>query len=111
VELDLIDDIASSPIAICAAKRYAADRAGDLSAWISAAAPDTGRKVAVIGVGPAGLTAGFYLRKKGHRVTVFEARPKLGCDPEQVTAEARRCLQCDLEICLAQAKRTAEAGG
>ena len=68
----------NTPIAICAAKRYAADRAGDLSAWISETAPDTGRKVAVIGAGPAGLTAGFYLRKKGHRVTVFEARPKPG---------------------------------
>ncbi|MBI5579109.1 MAG: FAD-dependent oxidoreductase [Deltaproteobacteria bacterium] len=68
----------NAPIAICAAKRYAADRAGDLSAWISATAPETGRKVAVIGAGPAGLTAGFYLRKKGHQVTVFEARPRPG---------------------------------
>ena len=39
------------------------------------------------------------------------AEVELGCDPEQVTAEARRCLQCDLEICLAQEKRAAEAGG
>jgi NADPH-dependent glutamate synthase beta subunit-like oxidoreductase len=39
------------------------------------------------------------------------AEVELGCDPEQVTAEAHRCLQCDLEICLAQEKRAAEAGG
>ncbi|UCD82021.1 MAG: FAD-dependent oxidoreductase, partial [Desulfobacterales bacterium] len=32
----------------------------------------------VIGAGPAGLTAAFYLKKKGHRVTIFEARPKAG---------------------------------
>jgi NADPH-dependent glutamate synthase beta subunit-like oxidoreductase len=41
-------------------------------------APESGHKVAVIGGGPAGLTAAFYLRKKGHRVTVFEAREKPG---------------------------------
>jgi NADPH-dependent glutamate synthase beta subunit-like oxidoreductase len=65
-------------ISICAAKRYAADKAGDLKTWMSDTAPDSGHKVAVIGAGPAGLTAGFYLRKKGHQVTVFEARPKPG---------------------------------
>ena len=65
-------------ISICAAKRYAADKAGNFSEWMSGTAPDTGHKVAVIGAGPAGLTAAFYLRKKGHRVTVFEAREKPG---------------------------------
>jgi NADPH-dependent glutamate synthase beta subunit-like oxidoreductase len=67
----------NAPIAICAAKRFAADHCGDLGAWL-AAGPETGRRVAVIGAGPAGLTAAFYLRLKGHGVTVFEARPKPG---------------------------------
>ena len=40
--------------------------------------PATGKKVAVIGGGPAGLTGAFYLARKGHDVTVFEAMPKLG---------------------------------
>ena len=42
-------------------------------------APSTGKKVAVIGAGPAGLTAAYYLRKvSGHEVTVFESMPKPG---------------------------------
>ncbi|MGD9236737.1 MAG: FAD-dependent oxidoreductase [Desulfobacterales bacterium] len=65
-------------IAICALKRYASD--GDQGLWkkenkIAAA---SGKKVAVVGAGPAGLTAAFYLRKKGHGVTVFDANPAAG---------------------------------
>ncbi len=40
--------------------------------------PATGKKIAIIGGGPAGLTAAYYLTVKGHDVTVFEAAPKLG---------------------------------
>ncbi len=39
---------------------------------------DTGKKVAIIGGGPAGLAAAYFLAKKGHRVTIFEALPYLG---------------------------------
>ena len=38
----------------------------------------TGRKVAVIGAGPGGLTAAYYLRKAGHEVTVYDEREKAG---------------------------------
>jgi len=41
-------------------------------------APDTGRKIAVIGGGPAGLSCAFFLRRLGHGVTIFDAMPKLG---------------------------------
>lgn len=68
----------NAPIAICTAKRFAADHAGDLARWITAVPADTGHKVAIVGAGPAGLTAAFYLRKKGHSVTIFEARSKPG---------------------------------
>lgn len=40
--------------------------------------PDTGKKVAVVGAGPCGLTAAYYLRKQGHAVTVFERQPEAG---------------------------------
>ncbi|MGD8956388.1 MAG: NAD(P)-binding protein [Chromatiaceae bacterium] len=42
------------------------------------AGPDTGKKVAVIGGGPAGMAATFQLRRKGHSVAVFESQPELG---------------------------------
>jgi NADPH-dependent glutamate synthase beta subunit-like oxidoreductase len=68
----------NEPISICALKRYAAD--GDKGLWKknSTVCRDSGKKVAIIGSGPAGLAAAFYLRKKGHKVTVFEARSKAG---------------------------------
>lgn len=41
-------------------------------------APDTGKRVAVIGGGPAGLSCAYFLRRVGHSVNIFEAMPKLG---------------------------------
>ena len=68
----------NDPIAIKALKRFVAEK--DTGRWkkLVEVADDTGKKVAVIGSGPAGLTAGWFLRKKGHSVTVFEALPKAG---------------------------------
>ena len=71
-------DVFKQPIAICALKRYVADHADDLSEQVSKVGEDTGHKVAILGAGPAGLTAAFYLRKKGHQVTVFEDRSEPG---------------------------------
>ncbi len=59
-------------------KRYAAEH--DDGSWKgnSFHKPSTGKKAAVIGGGPTGLTAAFYLAKLGHSVTVFDAGSKLG---------------------------------
>ena len=68
----------NSAISICALKRYAAD--GEKGLWKKhhKIAADSGKKVAVVGAGPAGLTAAFYLRKKGHAVTVFDDNAAAG---------------------------------
>ena len=41
-------------------------------------APDTGKRVAIIGGGPAGLSCAYFLRRAGHHPEIFEAMPKLG---------------------------------
>ena len=60
-------------------KRYAADH--DTGAcWMGKGKQlqDTGKKVCVVGAGPAGMTAAYYLRKQGHDVTIKEALPTVG---------------------------------
>jgi len=68
----------NEPIAIRALKRFVAEQ--DSGRWRTkiTVAPETGKKVAIVGSGPAGLTAAWFLRKLGHSVTVFEALPKAG---------------------------------
>ncbi len=59
-------------------KRFAAENSTDVWKDKIDVKADTGKKVAVIGAGPAGLTAAWYLRLVGHSITVFEALPKAG---------------------------------
>jgi Fe-S-cluster-containing hydrogenase component 2 len=72
----------NEPMAICSLKRYASDNDNEL--WRECAAENdakhtsTGKKVAVIGGGPAGLTVAYYLSRKGHNVTIYEAEEQLG---------------------------------
>jgi len=40
--------------------------------------PPSGKKIAIIGAGPAGLTAAFYLVRLGHEVTIYESRQEAG---------------------------------
>ena len=71
-------DKLNEPIAIKELKRFVADR--DNGDWkrLARKLPPTNHKVAIVGSGPAGLTAGYYLAKLGHSVTVFEALSKAG---------------------------------
>jgi len=59
-------------------KRFAADYGDDSWRKLARKLPKTGRSVAVVGAGPAGLTVAYYLAKLGHKVTVFEALPEAG---------------------------------
>lgn len=69
---NMVDD----PLNIRGLKRYAVDHAGDVSQ--PACAPATGKEVAVVGGGPGGLSAAYYLTLMGHKVTVFEKQKLLG---------------------------------
>ncbi|MDI9495010.1 MAG: FAD-dependent oxidoreductase [Bacillota bacterium] len=67
------------PVSIACIKTFAADY--DLNTgnpYIPELKPATGKKVAVVGAGPAGLSAAYYLLVDGHEVDVFEAMPKPG---------------------------------
>lgn len=67
------------PVAICALKRFVADYdRNSFEPFKPQVAPPNNKKVAIIGAGPAGLTAAYYLACKGYKVTVFEALPVAG---------------------------------
>jgi dihydropyrimidine dehydrogenase (NAD+) subunit PreT len=66
------------PIAIGRLQRYAMDFARDRRSYPKVKAAPTGRKIAVIGAGPAGLSCAGELAKLGHAATIFEKRAKPG---------------------------------
>ena len=69
---NMVDDA----INIRGLKRAAVDRAGEVPQ--PAPTPSTGKRVAMVGGGPSGLSAAYYLSLMGHKVTVYEKRRQLG---------------------------------
>jgi formate dehydrogenase major subunit len=68
-----------APVGIDYLKRFAADQ--DLRSQLHfkpSIAPSTGKKVAVIGAGPGGVSAAYFLQQKGHQVDIYEAQPHPG---------------------------------
>ena len=78
-EVECIRDKVHDAIAICSLKRAASEYA-DESLWRSGigSIQSTGKKVAIIGAGPSGLTAAWFLKLKGHDVEVFESHKSAG---------------------------------
>ncbi len=70
---------ADDPVAVCELKRFVAD--ADLTStepYLPVCQPDTGKRIAVIGAGPTGLAAAYYLRRLGHACVLFEKKSQAG---------------------------------
>ena len=66
-------------VSVCFMKRFVSDEEMKQGGpFLPKPSKETGKKVAIIGAGPAGLTAAYFLRLKGHSVTIFEKHAKAG---------------------------------
>ncbi|MFP4248061.1 MAG: 2Fe-2S iron-sulfur cluster-binding protein [Armatimonadota bacterium] len=96
------------PVAIRLLKRWVGDRDPDRKATRPESGSATGKRVAVVGAGPAGLSATYYLRLIGHAVTLIDERDAPGgglreiaatdLTPEVTQAEAARILDLGVEL-------------
>ena len=78
-EKDCRRGLVEEPISIAMIKRFMSlDQLNKADKWKPERKPATGKKVGIIGGGPAGLTAAYYLALKGHDVTLSEAMPQMG---------------------------------
>ena len=71
-------ELVEEPISIAFLKAFAGDKVLESDPYVIPVEPDTGKHVAIIGGGPAGLTAAYFLRRYGHAVTIFDMMPKMG---------------------------------
>ena len=71
-------NLIDAPLNIRGIKKYAVDQIAADQVEVPKAGPLTGKKVAIIGGGPCGMTCAYYLSLMGHKVTVFEEKEHLG---------------------------------
>lgn len=87
-------------LAINAIERIVGDRGHSAAAFVTRG-PATGKSVAVVGSGPAGLTAAYHLAQLGHAVEIIEAQPEIGGMLRWAITEYRlpqQVLQRELEV-------------
>jgi len=66
--------VIDAPVSICAAKRFS----GEQGRFGPAAPPETGKRVTIVGSGPTGLAAAFFLRQQGHACQIIESTANVG---------------------------------
>ncbi|MCR5108392.1 MAG: FAD-dependent oxidoreductase [Lachnospiraceae bacterium] len=71
-------ELLDNAINIRGLKKYAVDNAHADKVWLPRSNVSTGKTISVIGAGPSGLTAAYFLSLMGHHVVVYEAREKAG---------------------------------
>jgi len=90
----------NEPVGIRALKRFVSENHSDLWKKSLKRPKATGKKIAIVGSGPAGLTAGYYLARKGHEVTIFEQASLPGGMLRQAISRKRlpkKALEGDIE--------------
>ncbi len=95
------------PVKIGRLQRFACDAASEKGISFFEAGAPTGKKVAIIGAGPAGLTCAHELRKHGHAVTVFEAREL----PGGINTYGIARYKYGTEFALTEVERVKQIGG
>lgn len=70
--------LVEEPLSIAFLKAYAADKDLSEDSFKPQCNEESGKKIAVVGGGPAGLTSAYYLRLMGHNVTVYDSMKKMG---------------------------------
>lgn len=95
-----------SPAAICRVKQFVADRdLATLSPYQPPCAPSSGKRVAIVGGGPTGLTAAFHLTQFGHACTLVERDKELGGRLRREFSDVelpRDVLQAEVEVVTAR---------